>query len=128
MSCPCAVWGLSHFGLIAVYVACISHDCHDCHAVTDSRVRADDCQLTSIMDCCHSGTVFDLPYLFTANDDNLDGAEEAEGNGESFTSPINGNFDLNFALKLGMQMFQAFQEGGYEAALQAGLSGFFANM
>uniref|UniRef100_A0A6T1ZE55 Peptidase C14 caspase domain-containing protein n=1 Tax=Eutreptiella gymnastica TaxID=73025 RepID=A0A6T1ZE55_9EUGL len=110
-------------------------DYRECGQIRDDTIMKslvmplpDDCQLTSIMDCCHSGTVFDLPYLFTANDDNLDGAEEAEGNGESFTSPINGNFDLNFALKLGMQMFQAFQEGGYEAALQAGLSGFFANM
>jgi hypothetical protein len=29
------------------------------------------CKLTAVMDCCHSGTVLDLPYIFTADDQHM---------------------------------------------------------
>ena len=29
------------------------------------------CRLTAVMDCCHSGTVMDLPYTFKANKANM---------------------------------------------------------
>jgi len=37
------------------------------------------CQMTSLMDCCHSGTVLDLPYRFTADGDVEAGMERTEG-------------------------------------------------
>eukprot|EP00667_Euglena_gracilis_P014555 EG_transcript_15081 len=65
------------------------------------------CQLTSVMDCCHSGTVFDLPYLFTANDQNVAQAEGAINAGGIAALPINGDFNLVQMLKLAAQLCNA---------------------
>jgi len=80
------------------------------------------CQLTALMDCCHSGTVLDLPYLFTATDENLSSANEGYT-----TMPINSNFDLKFALNLAKDLFRAYQEGGPSGALKAGMTHFMNN-
>jgi hypothetical protein len=40
-------------------------------------LKSDIC-LTSVMDCCHSGTVLDLPYVYKANGE-FDGMEIDEG-------------------------------------------------
>lgn len=85
------------------------------------------CQLTAVMDCCHSGTVFDLPYTFTADDAGLEVANDNINNGGSAPIPINTSFNMKFALKLAQQMFEAFQSGGPEAALSIGLNGFLEN-
>lgn len=30
------------------------------------------CQLSAVMDCCHNGTIFDLPYIFVANEQHME--------------------------------------------------------
>jgi len=34
----------------------------------------EDCQLTVLMDCCHSGTIFDLPYMVEADEQTMTSA------------------------------------------------------
>jgi hypothetical protein len=63
-------------------------------------------KLTVVMDCCHSGSILDLPYIFVANQGAV---EAAEVSGQAETAP-NPNFKLEdlmkVALSVGIQLAQ----------------------
>jgi hypothetical protein len=52
-------------------------------------------QLVALFDCCHSGTILDLPYMFAADDSGC--ASIASGNA---TTAQNGGFNMSSALAL----------------------------
>ena len=45
------------------------------------------CRLTAIMDCCHSGTAMDLPYVFVGTAQNMQGLFKADGSVNMNTIP-----------------------------------------
>eukprot|EP01001_Neometanema_parovale_P007500 NODE_3800_length_1161_cov_46.005780_g3614_i0.p1 GENE.NODE_3800_length_1161_cov_46.005780_g3614_i0~~NODE_3800_length_1161_cov_46.005780_g3614_i0.p1 ORF type:complete len:348 (-),score=98.54 NODE_3800_length_1161_cov_46.005780_g3614_i0:56-1099(-) len=79
------------------------------------------CQLTVVMDCCHSGTVLDLPFMFKADDNTMAAVHE----GQPPAMAPNPKFNLEHLLKVAGAMFESFQQGGMEAALRTGMSSFF---
>lgn len=72
------------------------------------------CQLTVIMDCCHSGTVLDLPYMFVANSGNL---ETVQTGSAPPTLTQNPNFNFEKILKIGMELYKVHASGGGMGAM-----------
>jgi len=72
------------------------------------RLPEDVC-LTVVMDCCHSGTVLDLPYIFKATD-----ATVGPGAPAPVMSP-NPNFSLTRMLSIAKEALAIYQEGGAAA-------------
>ena len=52
--------------------------------------------MVCLFDCCHSGTMMDLPYIFTANNTAVD----ALLSGEDLQMPANPQFNMEYAKKL----------------------------
>ena len=69
------------------------------------------CRLTALMDCCHSGTALDLPYIFRATEEALAGDPQMQQNPD---------FDLQAVLELARTVADAYRSGGLKAALVAG--------
>ena len=62
---------------------------------------------TIIMDCCHSGTILDLPYNFEASDANL--SQAASG---GYQPPPKQNYNWSKPQKAAQSMQQMMQQGG----------------
>lgn len=59
-----------------------------------------DCKLTVLMDCCHSGSIFDLPYIFVSDGSNNPVLTE------------NPKFSWKKVFKVGMKLYQVHKSGG----------------
>eukprot|EP00756_Hemistasia_phaeocysticola_P015001 Hpha_TRINITY_DN15380_c0_g1::TRINITY_DN15380_c0_g1_i1::g.89612::m.89612 len=76
------------------------------------------CRLTSVMDCCHSGTAMDLPYIFKAN---RGGMQNAMANPASVQMVIGNKKARNdMLMKVGKDLLAG---KGIGAALMGGLGG-----
>eukprot|EP00238_Polyblepharides_amylifera_P001909 CAMPEP_0196601840 /NCGR_PEP_ID=MMETSP1081-20130531/96119_1 /TAXON_ID=36882 /ORGANISM="Pyramimonas amylifera, Strain CCMP720" /LENGTH=291 /DNA_ID=CAMNT_0041927735 /DNA_START=415 /DNA_END=1290 /DNA_ORIENTATION=- len=63
-----------------------------------------DCQMISVMDCCHSGSVFDLPYMFVASEGNLSNEDQPP------QMILNPQFDIEMVIAIGKKFMEFFQE------------------
>jgi hypothetical protein len=68
-----------------------------------------------VMDCCHSGSILDLPYSFQANDTNAEQGYPTE-------LPASGKFNWNKAMKVGMRLFQMHKSVCFPAASSLAMS------
>ena len=71
------------------------------------------CQLTVVIDACHSGSVLDLPYTFAATDSAI-GAVES-GDAPSILAP-NGSFNMAALVKLGAELMALKASGNLTSA------------
>jgi metacaspase-1 len=71
--------------------------------------------LTAVMDCCHSGTILDMPYEFTANDSNMQA-------GSQIALKPNAQFDFSQLVRVAMALYEMHKKGaGSSEILQQGL-------
>eukprot|EP01012_Entosiphon_sulcatum_P068324 TRINITY_DN9845_c0_g2_i1.p1 TRINITY_DN9845_c0_g2~~TRINITY_DN9845_c0_g2_i1.p1 ORF type:complete len:346 (+),score=46.71 TRINITY_DN9845_c0_g2_i1:467-1504(+) len=80
------------------------------------------CRMTVIMDCCHSGTVLDLPYVFVANAGNVEAVHQGSA---PPTLAQNPNFNFEKILKIGMELYKVHQAGGGLGDMAASLGKHF---
>ncbi len=71
--------------------------------------------LTVVMDCCHSGSILDLPYEFTANEANMQA-------GSPIALKPNSSFNMEVLAKAAMAMYEMYKKGaGSAEIMQQGL-------
>ena len=66
--------------------------------------------LTVVMDCCHSGSILDLPYEFTANETNMQA-------GSPIALKPNTGFSMDALIKAATAMYEMYKKGAGSAEI-----------